>query len=77
MAHVLLPQILRFDPTDRVPHERCDVLQFQLLLYVSAVDVDCLGAQMELLGYVAGALSLAHEPEDLELAVAQLLDRGA
>src|SRR5271157_5251541 len=66
---------LRLHPPDGMPYEGRRVLQLQLLLDVAAMDVDGLWAQVQLTGYVAGALSQADELENLEFPVGQFLDR--
>src|ERR1019366_2017039 len=62
-------------PAHRTVHERGGAGQAKLFLYVAAVNVDRLGAQVKQLGGVARGLALGDEAKDLEFAVRQLLDR--
>ena len=66
---------LRLDPPNGMTDERRGVGQFQFLLDVAAMHIDGLWAQRKLLGNFPGAFALANELENLELPVAELLDR--
>src|SRR6266496_2655131 len=65
---------LRFHPAHGVMEQARGVLELQLFLNVSAVNVHRLGTQMQRLGNLLGALAAAEQAEHFELPVAEFLD---
>src|ERR1044071_1627947 len=64
------------DPLHGVTDQLGRALDVELALDVLAMSLDRLDAQAELLGDLAGAHALAHPAKDLELAIAERLERG-
>jgi hypothetical protein len=64
-----LSRLLGFHPANGVPNQRRGVLQFELLLDMTAVHIDRLRTEVKLLGDVTRALALADELKNLKLAI--------
>src|ERR1051325_7077357 len=61
---------LRFDPAHGVTDKGSSILQIELLFDMSSMHIHRFGAEAKLLCNFAGALALAHELKDFELAIA-------
>src|ERR1700690_457758 len=65
---------LRLHPPYGESHQCRGVLELELLLDVPPVYIDCLRAEVQLGGYVSGALPQPYQLEDFELTIAQFLN---